>query len=143
AFYAFFWMLNVTMTRVYAQVGPPILELYFLDPQKTLTTLPGTAAPPPPARFPPVYLVHPPDRGPPMAPQLASFYVGKGTGVPPRLLGRWVLLAFTLGSLACLVFYLHWVYRVGEDQFVEGGWRETFSPLALARINQWVKTPTD
>jgi hypothetical protein len=26
---------------------------------------------------------------------------------------------------------------------VEGGWRETFSPLALARINQWVKTPTD
>src|SRR5439155_7051273 len=82
------------------------------------------------------------DRGHPMAHQLAAFYVGRGTGVPPRLLGRWVLLAFALGSLTCLVFYLHWVYRVGEDQFVEGGWRETFSPLALARINQWVKTPT-
>ena len=41
-FYAFFWMLNVTMTRVYAQVGPPILELYFLDPQTTLTRMIGT-----------------------------------------------------------------------------------------------------
>src|SRR5579872_6015115 len=42
AFYGFFWMLNVTMTRIYAQVGPPTLELYYLDPQKTLTTVLGT-----------------------------------------------------------------------------------------------------
>jgi hypothetical protein len=35
AYYAFFWIQMVTMTRVYAQVGPPILELYYLDPQKT------------------------------------------------------------------------------------------------------------
>lgn len=142
-YYAFFWMLNVTMTRIYAQVGPPILELYYLDPQKTLTTLFGTVGQSPSAltHFSLMYWFNRTDRGHPMAHQLAAFWVGKACNVQPRALGKWVLVAFVVGCVTCLLTYLHWAYRVGEDQFVEGGWRETFSPLAVSRINEWVNTP--
>ena len=81
AFYLFFWMLHVTMTRVYAQVGPPILELYFLDPQTTLTRMIGTLGHSPRSltMFSLMYWINRTDRGHPMAHQLASFYVEQGS----------------------------------------------------------------
>ena len=142
-FYAFFWMLNVTMTRLYAQVGPPILELYFLDPQKTITTVLGTMwqSPRSLTMFSLMYWINRTDRGHPMAHQLAAFRIGKATRTEPRALGKWVLIAFVVGCLTCLLAHLHWAYHVGEDQYVEGGWREAFAPLAVSRINSWVNTP--
>jgi hypothetical protein len=142
-FYGFFWMLNVTMTRIYAQVGPPILELYFLDPQKTITTVLGTAwqSPRSLTMFSLMYWINRTDRGHPMAHQLSAFRIGKATNTEPRALGKWVWIAFVVGCLTCLLAHLHWAYRVGEDQYVEGGWREAFAPLAVSRINDWVKTP--
>lgn len=143
AFYAFFWMLFITMTRIYAQVGPPILELYFLDPQKTLTTIFGTVgqAPGSLTNFSLMYWINRTSRGHPMAHMLSAFYVGRATRVEPRSLGRWVLVAFVVGCAACLLSQVHFAYRVGEDMFVEGGWREAFAPQAVARINEWVKSP--
>jgi hypothetical protein len=142
-FYAFFWMLQVTMTRVYAQVGPPVLELYFLDPQKTLTTLFGTRflSPGGATHLSLMYWLNRTSSGHPMAHQLSAFYVGRQTGVRLRDLGQWVLVAFAVGALACLLAYLHYAYRVGEDQWVEGGWREGGAVRAVARINEWVGTP--
>jgi hypothetical protein len=144
AYAAFFWLLNVTMTRVYAQVGPPILELYFLDPQTALTTVMGTHGQP--ARsltfFSLQYWINRDDRGHPMAHQLAAFRVGEAAHVEPRPLGKWVLVAFAVGAAACLLTYVHWAYRVGEDQFVEGAWREAAAPLAVARLNRWVNDPS-
>lgn len=143
AFYGFFWILNVTMTRIYAQVGPPILELYFLDPQKTLTTVFGTFGQSSQSltQFSLMYWINRDHRGQPMAHQLSAFYVGKATNVNPRVLGRWVLVAFALGALTCLLTYLHWAYRLGEDQFVSGGWREAGSGAAISRIHEWVYQP--
>jgi hypothetical protein len=143
-FYGFFWMLNVTMTRIYAQVGPPILELYFLDPQKTITTVMGTAwqSPRSLTMFSLMYWINRTDRGHPMAHQLSAFRIGRATGTDPRALGKWVLIAFLVGCLTCLLAHLHFAYSVGEDQYVQGGWREAFAPLAVSRINTWVKNPT-
>ena len=141
AFYAFFWILNVTMTRVYAQVGPPILELYYLDPQKTLTTVFGTLGQSPGSltQFSLMYWINRDHRGQPMAHQLSAFYVGKAAGnVNPRALGAWVLVAFAVGALTCLLTYLHWAYKLGEDTFVSGGWREAGSRAAISRIHEWV-----
>jgi hypothetical protein len=142
-FYAFFWMLNVTMTRVYAQVGPPTLELYFLDPQKTLTTLFGTRflSPGGATHLSLMYWLNRTSSGQPMAHQLAAFYVGRQVRAAPRVLGRWVFVAFVVGALACLLAVLHYAYRVGEDQWVEGGWRERGAVGAVARINDWVGAP--
>jgi hypothetical protein len=142
-FYAFFWALNITMTRIYAQVGPPILELYFLDPQKTLTTIFGTFGQSPASltHLSLLYWINRDDRGQPMAHQLAAFRAARITNADPRGIGKLVLIAFLVGCVTCLLAYLYWAYRVGEDQFVEGGWRESASPLAVSRIRDWVLSP--
>jgi hypothetical protein len=142
-FYAFFWMLNVTMTRIFAQVGPPILELYFLDPQKTITTLIGTIGQSPASltHLSLLYWINRDDRGQPMAHQLAAFKVAGVTRADPRGMGKLVLVAFVVGCVTCLLAYLSWAYRVGEDQFMEGGWREAAAGLATSRIRDWVNAP--
>lgn len=142
-FYAFFWMLNVTMTRVFAQVGSPMLELYFIDPQKTLTTLFGTRGQSPESliHLSLMYWFNRDNRGQPMAHQMAAFRVMKATGAEPRGIGRLVLVGFLAGCITCLLVYLVWAYRVGEDQFQSGGWREAASGLAVSRLRDWINTP--
>jgi hypothetical protein len=143
AFYAFFFLLNITMTRIYAQVGPPILELYYLDPEKTFTTIFGTFGqqPGPLVQFSLMYWINRDHRGQIMGHQLAAMKVGQESGVSLRRLGPWLPLAFVVGAATCLITYLHWVYRVGEDQFVSGGYREAAAGLAISRIREWVFTP--
>jgi hypothetical protein len=144
AYYAFYWMLNVTMTRIYAQVGPPIEELYFIDPQRFLTTVFGTIgqAPGSLTLFSLLYWINRDHRGQPMAHQLAAFRVGQVAGAPPRAMGKVVLLGFAIGVVTCLLGYMHWAYRLGEDQWVTGGWREAAAPRAVARAREWILTPT-
>jgi hypothetical protein len=143
AFYAFFFILNVTMTRVYAQVGPPILELYYLDPQRALTTVFGTLGQSPGSltQFSLMYWINRDHRGQLMGHQLAALKVAQESGVSLRRFGPWLLVAFVVGAAGCLGTYLHWVYKVGEDQFVSGGWREAGSGLAVSRVREWVSTP--
>jgi hypothetical protein len=144
AYYAFYWMLTVTMTRIYAQVGPPIEELYFIDPQRFLTTVFGTIgqAPGSLTLFSLLYWINRDHRGQPMAHQLAAFRVGQVSGAPPRAMGKVVLLGFAVGVVTCLLGYVHWAYRLGEDQWVSGGWGESAAPLAVARAREWILTPT-
>jgi hypothetical protein len=144
-FYACFWILQITATRIYAQVGPPTLELYFLQPQWTLTTALGThfLSPASATHLSLLIWLTRTGSGLPMAHQLSAFYVGRQTRAAPRPLGRWVLIAFGVGALTCLLAYLHYAYRVGEDQWVEGGWRESGAPGAVAWINDWVSAPSD
>lgn len=139
AYYAFYWIQTVTMTRIYAQVGPPILELYYLDPQKTLTTLFGSLGQPVGSltQFSLLYWINRDHRGQPMAHQLSAFFVAQRTEVPRRALGRWVPVAFLVGGAACLLVYLHWAYRLGEDQWVSGGWKESGSSTAISRVREW------
>jgi hypothetical protein len=143
AYYAFYWMLTVTMTRIYAQVGPPIEELYFIDPQRFLTTVFGTVgqAPASLTLFSLLYWINRDHRGQPMAHQLAAFRVGQVAGAPPRAMGKIVLLAFVIGAVTCLLGGLHWAYKLGEDQWVQGGWREAAATLAVGRAREWISTP--
>lgn len=143
AYYAVFWMLTVTATRIYCQVGPPVLELYFLHPQHVITTVFGTYALSPSSA---IHLslmnwLNRTNSGHPMAHQMVAFYVGKHMGVNMRSLSRWVFVAFIVGAMACLLAYLHYAYRVGEDQWVQGGWRESGTPAVLDRMKEWVNTP--
>jgi hypothetical protein len=143
AYNLFFWILTVTMTRVYAQVGPAFLELYYLDPQKTLSTLFGTLTESPRSltAFSLMYWINRDHRGQPMAHQLSAFYIGKRTDTNLRSLGRYVPAAFAIGAVTVLLTHLHWAYRVGEDSFVTGGWREAAAGLAVGRIREWVYQP--
>jgi hypothetical protein len=143
AYNLFFWILTVTMTRIYAQVGPAFLELYYLDPQKTLTTVFGTIGESPRSftAFSMMYWINRDHRGQPMAHQLSAFYLAGATGTSLRSLGRLIPAVVAVGAVAVLVTHLHWAYRVGEDTFITGGWREAGSNLAISRIREWVYTP--
>ena len=44
AYFALYFMLTVTMTRIRAQLGPPMLELYFVNPEWMLVAFTGTRA---------------------------------------------------------------------------------------------------
>jgi hypothetical protein len=143
AFYGLFWMLTVTMTRIYAQVGPPILELYYMDPGRTLITVFGSLGQSPTSltHLSLLYWINRDHRGQPMAHQLAAFKVAQEAGAPLRPIGRLVLPAFVTGCATCLLAYLWWAYRVGEDQFVSGGWRESGAGYAISSMHQWIETP--
>jgi hypothetical protein len=143
AYYAFYWMLNVTMTRIYAQVGPPILELYYIDPQQFLSTVWGTIGQQPRSLmlFSLLYWINRDHRGQPMGHQLAAFRVGQAANAPPRAIGKLVLLGFAVGAVTCLVAYAWWAYRIGEDQFTAGGWRSSAAPRAISRARQWIDNP--
>jgi hypothetical protein len=80
------------------------------------------------------------DRGQPMAHMLSGFKIADVTRTDMRGIGRWVVPAFLLGSLVALLAGLHWAYRLGEDQWIEGGWRETFSVVAVSRANEWINS---
>ena len=138
-FYAFFWMLQVTTTRVYCQVGPPTLECYFLHPQPIMVSLFGTSLLSP-ASATHLGLFNWLTRnasGHPMGHIMGAFYIGRQTGVRPRPFGKWMLIGFVVGGAACLLAYLHYAYRVGEDQWRESGWRGVGVEGVVARVGEW------
>lgn len=142
-YYAFFWILTVTMTRIYAQVGPPILELYFLDPQKALPTFFGTLGESPGSltQFSLMYWINRDHRGQPMAHELAAMHIGKTSGADNRKLGCWIPLAFIVGAVACMLAYLHLSYKIGEDNWIPPGHAQSGAGTALSRLYEWTSTP--
>jgi len=88
-----------------------------------------------------LYWINRDDRGQPMAHQLSAFKIAQVSHANMRGVGRLVLPAFVVGCVTCLLAYLSWAYRIGEDQFLSGGWREAAAPLATSRIRNWVDAP--
>jgi hypothetical protein len=119
-------------------------ELYFIDPQRFISTVWGTVGHDPRSLtlFSLLYWINRDHRGQPMGHQLAAFRVGQAAHAPPRAMGWIVLLGFAIGVVTCLLAGLHWAYRLGEDQWVSGGWRESGAPRAIGRARQWIDTPS-
>ena len=143
-FYAYYWMMQVTMTRIFCQVGPPVFQPYYTNPQITLTALFGSAGLPPATTVQlnlTHWLTYDPS-GHPMGHQMAALHIARQTPVDPRPFGRWILGAFVLGGVVCLLSYLHFAYRVGEDQFQGGaGWNHIEAVGIMNRIVGQVHQP--
>jgi hypothetical protein len=92
-----------------------------------------------------MYWINRDHRGQPMAHQLSAFYVAMGSGLEGRSLRRfsgWVVLAFVLGAMACLVTYLHWAYRVGEDLWpYQPGYWQSGASASVGMIREWTAVP--
>ncbi|GAB4465296.1 MAG: hypothetical protein OHK0029_35860 [Armatimonadaceae bacterium] len=138
-YYGFFWILTVTMTRIYAQVGPPILELYFLDPQKALTSAFGTFGESSGSltQFSLMYWINRDHRGQPMAHQLAAIHMTRSTGANDRRFAPWIIVAFAIGALTCLLTYLHLAYLLGEDRWIPPGHQQAGGGAAVSRLIEW------
>jgi|GEM_PF-2412731 hypothetical protein len=142
-FYAFYWMVQITLTRIYCQVGPPILEVFFLDAPKAITSILGTR------EMENSTITHlalmswltRTHSGNPMAHQMVAFHIADQTGVQRKRFGGWILCAFIIGAMTCLFAYLHFAYGVGEDMWREGGWKECDVQTSVSRINEWSEMP--
>ena len=142
-FYAYYWMMQVTMTRVYCQVGPPTFEPYFLNPQTALTTIFGSVGIAP-ATAVHLNLMNFLTNNPcahPMAHQMSALHIGRQTNADSRPFGRWILVAMAFGGLALLLSYLHFAYRVGEDLFRFTGWKNVGAAGAFEKASQLIHSP--
>jgi hypothetical protein len=143
AYFSLYFMLTVTMTRIRAQLGPPMLELYFVNPEQMLVAFTGTHALTPQALtvlsyyfwFNRCY------RCQPMAHQLESFRLADATGLAPRTLVRLIVGVMVIGILFCLWAVLHVYYDAGESSAKIMTYRTGVGREAFNRLEDWMRNP--
>lgn len=96
-----FLVFSVVLTRMRAQVGPPIHEMAFLGPHQVLLGIAGFKALPEAATVKLYHLffvanrIH---RSHPMPYQLEAFKIGQTSGIPARTIFWTIVAAFVLGT---------------------------------------------
>jgi hypothetical protein len=142
-YFCLYFMLIVTMTRIRAQLGPPMLELFFVNPEQMLVAFTGTTALSPGSLTVLAYYFwfNRCYRCQPMAHQLEAFRLAETTGLSPRALTRWMAVTITVGVLFCLWALVHVYYDAGESSakimtYRTGVGRETFN-----RLQDWLRNP--
>jgi hypothetical protein len=143
AYFALYWMLMVTMTRIRAQLGPPMLELFFVNPEQMLIAFTGTRALSPSSLTVLAYYFwfNRCYRCQPMAHQLEAFRLAEATGLSARTLTRWIAIVVTVGIAVGLVAVMTVYYDAGETSakiqtYRTGVGRETFN-----RLEDWLRNP--
>lgn len=97
-----FLVFSVVLTRMRAQVGPPIHEMAFLGPHQVLLGVAGFKALPEAATVKLTHLffvtnrIH---RSHPMPYQLEAFRIGRASGIPARTIFWTIAAAFVLGTV--------------------------------------------
>ncbi len=138
-FFLFYFLVVISITRIRAELGPPVHDLHFMGPGLTLTKMVGTA----PSRLSPSTLVsftfgywfNRAYRGLPMANQLEAFKLAResGSSMKAHALGLW--LAALVGVPAAFWAMLHCCYRWGAASRVGFG----FEPWN--RLEGWLRNP--
>jgi len=120
---AVFLVFSIVLTRMRAQVGPPIHEMAFLGPHQVLLGIAGFKVLPEAATVKLYHLffianrIH---RSHPMPYQLEAFKVGQSTGLSARAVFWTVVAAFVLGTAAGVGAYALRGYVYGAQP----GWGE-------------------
>jgi len=144
AFFAIYFAIAVSVTRMRAELGPPTHDLHFIGPDQSLTTVLGTQGMSGDALgvftlyfwFNRAYRCHP------MPHQLEGFRMAQRTGVSARGL----LPAMLLASLAGIVM-VFWVtldvsYRMGAAARIHGWSSLGFGGEAYYRMSTWLASPS-
>jgi hypothetical protein len=142
-YFAIYFMLQVTMTRIRAQLGPPMLELYFVNPEQILVAFTGTRVLTPATMtvltfffwFNRCY------RCQPMAHQLESFRLATATGLSHRALTRFMVVAMALGILFCLWAVMYVYYDAGQSTARILTYRTGVGHEAFNRLSDWLRNP--
>jgi hypothetical protein len=142
-FFLIYFILQVTMTRIRAQLGPPALELFFVDPTIFLTELVGSRAIPPQglAVLSYFFWFNRCYRCQPMAHQLESFQLAKALGVPLRQMSAWIMGAAFLGITVGLASTLRLYYNVGQTTAKIQTYRTGVGWEAFNRLDSWLQNP--
>jgi len=142
-YFALYFALQVTMTRTRAQLGPPMQELYFVNPEQILVTVTGTRVLSAQSLtvlsyyfwFNRCY------RCQPMAHQLESLRIAEVTGLSQRAVSRLILAAMGIGIFFCAWAILHLYYEVGQNSAKILSYRTGVGREAFDRLADWMRTP--
>lgn len=142
-YFCIYWVLIVTMTRIRAQLGPPMLELFFVNPEQILVAFTGTRVLTPASMtvlsyyfwFNRCY------RCQPMAHQLEAFRLAEATGLSARTLTRWMALVVIVGVAVGLWAVMHVYYDAGETSAKIMTYRTGVGREAFNRLEDWMRNP--
>ena len=141
AAFVIYFSISLVVTRMRAELGPPVHDLHFTGPDHILTRSFGT-----PAFsgqdltaltffywFNRAYRCHPQPIG------IEELKVAKQLGASQKTAWWGLLLAALVGTLACFWAYLHLAYGMG----VQAKWNQGsgFANEAYNRLNGWMQTP--
>lgn len=131
-FFAFYFMLVFALTRLRAELGPPVNELYNMGPDQMLpkilgTRMLGTANLTMFAMFWGINRAH---RCNPMPHQLEGFKLAEESGTSPKRLSIAILLVSFLGIWVAFWGFLHVYYKQGFG----GG----FAWEAYSNLERWL-----
>jgi hypothetical protein len=143
AYFCLYFMLILTMTRIRAQLGPPMLELYFVNPEQILVAFTGThmLGGPTLTVLSYYFWFNRCYRCQPMAHQLESFRLADATGLPRSTLVRLILAALAVGIVFCLWAILHVYYDAGESSAKILTYRTGVGREAFNRLEDWLRNP--
>jgi uncharacterized protein DUF6785/uncharacterized protein DUF6784 len=143
AYFGLYFVLTLTMTRIRAQLGPPMLELYFVNPEQMLVAFTGTRALSSPtlAVLSYYFWFNRCYRCQPMAHQLESFRLADATGLSQRTLVRLMVAALALGIVFCLWAILHVYYDAGQGSAKILTYRTGVGREAFNRLEDWMRNP--
>jgi hypothetical protein len=138
-FFLLYFLVVIAITRIRAELGPPVHDLHFMGPGLTLTKMLGTA----PSRLPPQTLVsfsfgywfNRAYRGLPMANQLEAFKLARESGSSMRAHAAGLWLAALVGVPAGFWAMLHCCYRWGAATKAGFGWEP------WNRLVGWLQNP--
>ncbi len=143
-FFLFYFPLVIGITRIRAEIGPPLHQLIFVDPGRTMVLALGTrrlGA----ANLTGLTFLYPfvrCFRAHPTPSELEAFRLAERTRIGYRQLLIGMILAIVFGILITFWAYLHVLYDMGAGSKARGwivymGW-ETFN-----RLQTWLVTPRE
>lgn len=144
-FFAIYLLATVLMTRIYAQVGAPLLEFYFFNPESALATFAGSRSF---SMADKVLLTHffwfnRCYRQHPMGHQMESMRFARTTGARLRSLRGLLIPASVIGVVVGLVTTLNIYYTYGAGTAKVLGWQVGVAHEAWGRASAWLDAPRD
>lgn len=141
-FFSIYLLATVVMTRIYAQVGAPLLEFYFFNPEGAITTFAGprSLSLADKTLFANFFWFNRCYRQHPMGHQVESMRFARLTGVSLRRMGGVIGLATLIGVVVGLVTTLSIYYQYGGATAKVLGWQMGVAHEAWNRSAAWDDT---
>jgi len=141
-FFGIYFALALAITRMRAELGPPVHDLHFTGPDTTLSVALGTKGMDKGTLMglTTFYWFNRAYRGHPMAHQVEGLYLANRVGIESRKLFLCMILAGIVGAFSGFWAFLHLAYERGTTTQFHSGWWFGYEPFR--RITGWIQSPT-
>jgi hypothetical protein len=144
-FCGLYFLLSLSITRIRAELGPPVHDLHSGGPDQIIVNWFGTRASPLGPRnvtvlgltwwFNRAYRSHP------MPHQLEGYKMAQMTGMRATRLSVALMVAAVVGALSAFWALFHCFYKYGLEAEVSWAARGAFGPEPFVHIQNWLQNP--